>query len=112
MEPIDSRLSTTRPPATQYSAAPAADVRTQPGEQEGRQHKEISLSEAVKAANVAIKKISTVLEFSQDDSTGKTIVKLVDTGSKEVIRQIPSEEMLAIARAVDQLQGLLLNETT
>jgi hypothetical protein len=33
---------------------------------------------------------------------------VVDGVTKEVIRQIPNEEVLAIARAMDRLQGLLL----
>ena len=48
------------------------------------------------------------LEFALDPSTGKTVVSIIDAGTQEVIRQIPSEEMLAIARAVDHLQGTLL----
>lgn len=48
------------------------------------------------------------LQFSVDGETGKTVIRVVDGATKEVIRQIPSEEVLAIARAMDRLQGLLL----
>ena len=50
------------------------------------------------------------LQFSVDVTTGKTIVKLVDKETNEVIRQMPSREMLAIARALDRVQGLLLRD--
>lgn len=50
------------------------------------------------------------LEFSMDDQTGKTIIKVVDTATNELIRQIPSEEMLEIARALDRLQGILVRQ--
>lgn len=48
------------------------------------------------------------LQFSVDGDTGKTVIRVVDSDTNEVIRQIPGEEILAIARAVDRLQGLLL----
>ncbi len=48
------------------------------------------------------------LQFSVDGDTGKTVIRVVDSATKEVIRQIPNEEVLAIARAMDRLQGLLL----
>lgn len=50
------------------------------------------------------------LSFSIDDATGKTIVKITDAQTGEMIRQIPSEEMLEIARSLDRMQGMLLKE--
>ena len=38
------------------------------------------------------------MDFSVDDKTGRFVVKVIDSQTKEVIRQIPSEEMLAISR--------------
>lgn len=46
--------------------------------------------------------------FSIDKESGSTIIKVIDSSTQEVIRQIPSEEMLEISRALDQLQGLFL----
>ena len=50
------------------------------------------------------------LAFSIDDSTGKTIVRITDAHTGEMIRQIPSEELLAIARSLDRMQGMLLQQ--
>jgi flagellar protein FlaG len=33
---------------------------------------------------------------------------VIDPSNNELIRQIPSEEMLAISRALDRMQGLLV----
>jgi flagellar protein FlaG len=49
------------------------------------------------------------LNFSKDQDTGKTIIKVVDTATDTVIRQIPSEEAIAIAKSIDKMQGLLIN---
>lgn len=50
------------------------------------------------------------LLFSIDNDTGKTVVKVVDSVTDKVIRQIPSEELIAIAKALDKFQGLLLKQ--
>ncbi|QRM20479.1 hypothetical protein GBK02_14340 [Dechloromonas sp. TW-R-39-2] len=48
--------------------------------------------------------------FSIDEDLGKTVVKVVDRSTKELIRQFPSEDMLQIAKALDKLQGLLVKQ--
>ena len=59
----------------------------------------------------AIQTFSRNLEFSVDEAAvGKTVVKVVDRETGDMIRQIPSEEALAIAKALDQLQGLLIRQ--
>ena len=50
------------------------------------------------------------IQFSLDDDSGEPIVKVIDRSTKEVIRQIPSKEMLEIAQALDRLQGLLIKQ--
>lgn len=50
------------------------------------------------------------LRFSIDDATGKTIVRITDAETGEMIRQIPSEELLAIARSLDSMRGTLLQQ--
>ena len=50
------------------------------------------------------------LEFSIDKESGESVVKVLDRATKEVIRQIPSEEMLRIARGLDRYtEGLLID---
>jgi flagellar protein FlaG len=36
------------------------------------------------------------------------VVKITDRATGELVRQIPMEEMLALAKSLDRLQGLLL----
>jgi len=69
------------------------------------------LQDAIKATNDFVKPISSAIEFSMDDDTREMVVKVIDTDTKEVIRQIPSEEMLSIAKALDKIQGLLIKQS-
>lgn len=56
-----------------------------------------------------MKSIGVTLQFQIDPGTKKTIVKVVDTASNTVLRQVPSQEMLDIAQALDRMQGVLLS---
>jgi len=70
------------------------------------------LQNAVNGLNQAMRQSNQNLEFSLDPGTKEPIAKVVDTKTGELIRQFPSEEMLAIARSIDefqQRQGLLLS---
>lgn len=49
------------------------------------------------------------ITFSIDEDAG-FMVKVIDRTSRDVIRQIPSEEVIAIARALDKLQGLFVRD--
>lgn len=68
------------------------------------------LADAVKAVKDFIQPTAGNLEFTLDEETGDTVIKIVDTSSGELIRQIPSQEMLEIAKALDRLQGLLVRQ--
>ena len=50
-------------------------------------------------------------EFTMDTDTKKSIVRVVDKQTGELVRQIPTEETVAIARSIDRFQrSLLLNQ--
>ncbi len=68
-----------------------------------------AVAAAVQSANASMQSISSSIQFSLDQDTGRTVVKMVDTETEEVLRQFPSEEMLAISKSIDRMQGLLIN---
>ncbi|MES2130097.1 MAG: flagellar protein FlaG [Pseudomonadota bacterium] len=68
------------------------------------------VKQAVASINKSLQTLSQDLVFSVDDKN-RTIVKVVDQKTKEVIRQIPSPEALEIAKALDTAQGLLIKQT-
>lgn len=53
---------------------------------------------------------SSNLKFSIDDETGQTIVRVTDIKTGELIRQIPSEELVELAKSLDRMQGKLLRQ--
>lgn len=69
------------------------------------------LQRAAEVVNKTLRQSSRNLEFRLDEQTNRVVVKLTDTETGEVIRQIPSDEMLAISRAIGEFQqGLLLRQ--
>ncbi|MEH8165449.1 flagellar protein FlaG [Aeromonas allosaccharophila] len=84
------------------SAKEDAKARQNEQEREDRA-KSLSVAEEVaKMQELAVLKGWSV-NFRIDDDSGKTVIKLLDRDSQEVIRQIPSDELLAIARRLKAL---------
>jgi flagellar protein FlaG len=50
------------------------------------------------------------LEFTLDEDSDRAIVKVVDQKTREVLRQIPSEEVLELSKALDLSQGMLIRQ--
>jgi flagellar protein FlaG len=101
-----------RPVATAAAQAPAAPVEM-PGKAV-QATASIPKAEQVKTAvehiNKFVQTMSSDLKFTVDEETGIQVVKVVNTKTKDVIRQMPTEEILAISQALDQLQGLIINQ--
>lgn len=69
------------------------------------------LDKAVGKTNDFLRAQTTLnVQFSVDKDTSRTIVKVVDVSTKEVVRQIPTEDAIDIAKSLDRLQGLLLKD--
>ena len=63
---------------------------------------------AVKAVQATVEPLAKDLRFSVDKASGRIIVKVMDSQTNTVLCQIPSKEILAMAHALDKLQGLLV----
>jgi flagellar protein FlaG len=80
-----------------------------PVPQQAGVHASASVDKAVSMANERMKIASTSIRFSKDEESGRTVIKMVDQKTNQVIRQFPTEEMLRITHALDKLQGVALS---
>lgn len=94
-------------PAKPSKASDASDAKSSPDPQHPEEKK---LQNAIKQINDALLENSRTLQFSVDKDTGRTIVQIRDNATNEVIRQIPSEETLKLAKNLDKDGARLLNE--
>lgn len=65
---------------------------------------------AVDRANKQMAFRDTSLRFQVHDKTGDMIVRIVDTNTKEVIREIPSEKILDMVANMLEMAGILVDE--
>jgi len=69
-----------------------------------------NLQDSVEKLNDFVLPYNTSLSFSIDEDIGTVVVKVTDKETKEVIKQLPSEEALELAKALDKLKGLLVQQ--
>jgi flagellar protein FlaG len=58
----------------------------------------------------ALRGTASRLEIEIDSDLHKVVVKILNEESGEIIRQIPSQELLELAKHLDGLKGLLIRE--
>ncbi len=91
--PGSQGASTTQQNGTQPSAQSAAQIQA-----------------AVVSLNQSAQFLNRGVTFSIDQSTKETVVKVVESGTGTVIKQIPSQQALAIAQAIDSMQQGMLHQ--
>jgi flagellar protein FlaG len=69
----------------------------------------VQVEQAVHQVNESLALREVGLHFEVDKDTDKLIVKVVDRASGEVIRQIPNEEVVRIAKLMSDGKGLLVD---
>lgn len=64
-----------------------------------------SLEKALESVNDSLKAWSTGMRFEMDEDAQRLVVSIVDSSTGEVLRTIPSEAVLRVAKMIVQLQG-------
>lgn len=108
-QPQDKLARTISTLPEQAATSPASQMQGTPATG-GAQPSRNEVEESVDTLNQFIKSLNNPMLFSIDEDTGKTVVKIVDSSTQEVIKQIPSEEILSIAKALDKLKGLFIEQ--
>lgn len=103
--PLPERSGT--PPAVAQTAVPPAQdpapVQPPPSAEAARQ--------AAAQINAFLKSSSAAsVEFTIEGKSDQVIVRIVDSNTNQLIRQIPSEQVLAISQALDGISGMLLKQ--
>jgi flagellar protein FlaG len=74
----------------------------------------VTLQNAVDKINNSVQNIQRDLSFSVDDESGFTVIKVIDRQSGKLIRQIPTEEVIAISNVLNDInpgsESEVLNE--
>jgi flagellar protein FlaG len=88
--------------AEKETAVPSEKAQTADRSEKAESNPTESLQSMVDELNVNEGIRQHNLEFKVNEDLERTIVKVVDSDTGEVIRQIPSEELVAIAERIEQ----------
>jgi len=69
-----------------------------------------NLSSAINMLNEQMASTKRGLGFSYDSSKNSTVIKVTDVNTGDVVRQIPTEEVLKMAHHIDAMKGILYNK--
>ena len=95
--------------AVEASAPPAAGAKVTPSaDAPVAEPARAEVEQAVERANRHIATVAPALEFEIDPDTNAVVIRLVDRNDQSVLRQVPSPEMLAIAKALERMQSMLV----
>ena len=81
-----------------------ADSWARPEEDSNRQ----ALQEATERAQQFVSTGSANIQFVIDNDSERLIVKVIDQDTQDVIRQIPSEDMIRLSQALEKMQGVFV----
>ncbi len=73
---------------------------------------ERELSQSIEQIQVMMDLRNRSVEFSTDASSGVQVVKVVDSNSGDVIRQMPAEELLSFMRNLTRMLGTFIDTST
>ena len=68
------------------------------------------LAEAMEAVEIMMNVRNRSIQFVKDESSGANVIKVIDDNTGEVIRQLPSEELLGFMRNLTKMLGNFLDE--
>ena len=69
-----------------------------------------SAKQVARQINDFLRSASSDVQFEVDNESSEVVVRVVDSQTKQVIRQMPSEEMIAISKSLDKMTGLLVQQ--
>ena len=85
------------------------DARASVVEQAQKQPERDELEQSVRELNGLVQKLHRELRFSVDDNSGEVVVSIVDRETNEVVRQIPSEEVLQLRQRLEDSAGAIFS---
>ncbi len=89
----------------------AQDPREAGGAQEKRPQDAEQIDKVVSDLNHLVHDLHRELRFTVDHDSGDTVVKVVDRETDEVVRQIPSEELVQLRKRLQEAAGVFFQDS-
>jgi len=106
----------TNPTAKAAKADPPQDSVREPAEARAREKDDVAKAqeiaeEVASGLNDLVHELHRELRFSVDQDSGETIIKVIDQETDEVVRQIPSEEVVQLRKRLQQASGVIFQDS-
>jgi len=92
--------------------SPEADAAARASAMEQAKAMRQQVEQALAEMNQRMQQNGRTLAFSMDERSDRMVIKVSNTATGEVVRQIPDEVVLRIARSLEEFKGLLHDEST
>jgi flagellar protein FlaG len=79
-----------------------------PSDEEEKNSEEVDLRQAVESLREYVQHVKRHLEFSVDSESGRDIIRVIDSETDEVIREIPPEEAIKMSQRLNESGGSLI----
>ncbi len=95
--------------APQPSVEKKAEAQASEPQETSREEKAKDLGQALSRVREVFQKADSRLEFTVDPDLDRVVVKVMDGDSGTIIRQIPQQEVIDLAKRLETPTGLLLH---
>jgi len=104
-------------PSPAVAAAAATNAKPQPPSEAAKQapfrvdpqRMRQELQDIASQLNQQVQRTGTALGFAVDEVAGRQVVTVLNKESGEVVRQIPGDEVLAVAHNIERLKGIIFS---
>jgi flagellar protein FlaG len=69
------------------------------------------VAETVGALNNVMQQMQRGISFQVDEKSGRSVIQVIDRDSGDVIKQMPSQDLLKLIDHMQEMQSLLFDET-
>jgi flagellar protein FlaG len=72
---------------------------------------EDEVREKVADLNQYMQNLNRSLQFSVDEGSGQTVIQVIDSETQELVRQIPSQELIDVKNTLEEFRGLIFKDS-
>ena len=99
-----AKVQVAMPERPKIEAPKSVDIKYDPNQARA------NLSSAINMLNEQMTSTKRGLGFSFDSAKNSAVIKVTDLNSGNVVRQIPTEDVLKMAHHIDAMKGILYNK--
>jgi flagellar protein FlaG len=117
--PVPAPAAAHTAPVAAAASPPAAAAEANPVEAKPKfeplvssEERRENLRSAIQRLNDMMREGSRDLNFSMDESTDRVVITVKNANTGEIVRQIPDAALLHVAHDLENLKGVLHNQST